>query len=103
MNKMSDAAAMGALESLGMGGGGGGMPMPEEMMADPAAGGGGDVEGALATIEGALAGAPPDVADEARTHINALREITSQIGGAPPEEVPPPEELPTPAPGQEIP
>ncbi len=102
MNKMSDMAALGALESLG-GGGGGGMPLPEEMGAAPVEGGGG-IEEALATIESSLAGAPPDLADEARTHINALREIGAQIGGggAPPEEIPQPEELPLPAPGQEI-
>jgi hypothetical protein len=102
MPRIKDAASMAALD----------MPMPGGMPPlDPAALAGaappeeempgGDVEGAMATIEGALSGAPPDKAEEARTHLNALREIFSGIGAesAPPpgdEELPPPDELPPP-------
>lgn len=98
---LSEGAAMGALESLGLGGGGAMTPpMPEEAMA-PVEGGGG-IEDGLMMVESALAGAPPDLADEARTHINALREIGSQIGGAPAEPVPAAEEPLPPGVGGEV-
>lgn len=75
----------------------GGAPPPGEEMP------GGDIESGIAMIEGALAGAPPDKAEEIRAHLNALREISATIGGeaAPPEEaaLPNPDELPPAAEG----
>lgn len=61
----------------------GGMPPPEAQAP------GGDVEGAFATIESSLEGAPPEKAEEARVHINALREILGTEAAPPPEEEPP--------------
>lgn len=97
MPGLKDAASMAALDSpipAGM------PPLAPEDMAPP--GGppmpGGGIEDGIAMIEGALEGAPPDLAEEARTHVNALREIATKIGGegAPPpdEEAPSQEEIP---------
>lgn len=77
MPPMDPAAMMGAA------------PPAEEMP-------GGDVEGAFMTIESGLEGAPPDQAEEARTHINALREIFASIGGGEAQAPPPDEENPNP-------
>jgi hypothetical protein len=98
MARLKDAASLAALEA----------PMPGGMPPmDPAAMGmappaeempGGDIESGIAMIEGALAGAPPDKAEEIRAHLNALREISATIGGeqAPPAEepMPNPDEIP---------
>lgn len=74
--------------------------MDPAMMAPPPGGApmpGGDVEGAFSTIEAGLADAPPDQAEEARAHVNALREIFANIGG---EGAPPPAEEPMPNPDE---
>lgn len=64
-------------------GGDGGMPpMPEE-------GGPPDIDMALANVEASLEGLSPEVQEEVRTHLNAIRDL---VGGseAPPSEEPPP-------------
>jgi hypothetical protein len=62
---------------------------------------GADIEGALAQLESALDGMSPKLADECRTHINAIRDIISQE--APPDmeesaDGPPPEDAGGPPP-----
>jgi hypothetical protein len=59
-------------------GGGGGVP--------GAPGGAGetpDVEGALLSLEAAVATLPPDQQEEVRAHIEAIREITMNAGSEP--------------------
>lgn len=65
--------------------------MPPEAGADA---GGTDIEMALAGVDAALQGMPPQDAEEVRTHMNAIREIVARgaSSGAPPME-------PQPAPG----
>lgn len=64
----------------------GGMP-PEAEGAPPAM----DLEGALAGVEAALEGMPPEMAEEARSHVNAIREIASKdVGPAMAAEAEPP-------------
>ena len=99
MPRLKDAASMAALDSPMPGGM---PPMDPAMMggmppegAPP--GGGGDIESALATIESSLAGAPPDKAEEIRSHINAIRDISASMAGA---EQPPPTEEETPNPDE---
>lgn len=107
MARLSDSAALAALDpGLCAGAPMGGMPMepmPEEMGAAPTEGG---MEAGIAMIESDLAAAPPDLAEEARVHINALRDIGAKIsGGANPAaamELPPMEEPPIPSGGEEV-
>ena len=90
MDELARSAA-----AAGMGGGGASPamdeapvePMPgEEELAMPEAP---DLEGALAGVEEALAGMDPGIAEEARTHINAIRELAaSDVGSPEPEEGP---------------
>src|SRR5688572_25350124 len=89
MPSLNDSAALAALNSMPAGAGG---PMPPPEMGAP--GGGGDAEAGLAMIEGGLASLPPDVAEEARMHVEALRGILAGGGGAeaPMPEMPPAEE-----------
>lgn len=68
-----------------------GAPMPEggEGLPPPPSEEGVDLEGALAGVEAAMEGLPEDVAKEVRTHLEAIRDITSGGSGmaeAPPEE-----------------
>jgi len=96
---MKDAASMAALDSMmgGMGAGGAPPMDPAAMEAPPTEEmPGGDIESGIAMIEGALTGAPPDKAEEIRSHLNALREISASMGteAAPPEEEIPGEEMP---------
>lgn len=67
---------------------------PEEGIPEaPAAPAGGGVEDALAMLETALEGMDPKMAEEIRTHVNAIREIASQdVGPAMAEQEPPAEE-----------
>ena len=64
-------------------------PEPE---ADPLAGldmgapAGGDIEGAIAGLESALASLPPEAQEEIRAHVEAIREIASRSAEAPPPE-----------------
>ena len=84
-----DAAAQ-MMESLG---GGGDMPPMEDDMGGPPPMdapapegpemGGGGIEAALAAVEAELAGLGEADAREVRTHLEAIREITSREGGAP--------------------
>lgn len=95
---------------LGAAGGGPPPEMPDEG-APPEAGGMPpepmDLEGALAGVDSALQGMPPEQAEEIRVHLNAIRDIAAGgAGGAPPMdaagaapggvpgEVPPSEEIP---------
>jgi hypothetical protein len=55
--------------------------MPEEGM-------GGGLEEGLAMVESSLESAPPDVAEQARMHVNALRELATKISPAPEQEAP---------------
>lgn len=72
-----------------LGGGASPEPMPDEgAPMPPDAGGAPDLDTALAGVEGALEGMPPEAAEEIRTHLNAIREIAAQGGGAPPEAMP---------------
>lgn len=89
MDELARSAA-----AAGMKGGGAGPamddapvePMPgEEELGIPAAP---DLEGALAGVEEALAGMDPGIAEEARTHLNAIRELAASDVG-PSEELPP--------------
>lgn len=97
MPRIQDAASMAALDApmpAGM------PPMDPSMMGGPppeAAPQGGDIESGIAMIEGALAGAPPDKAEEIRSHLNALREINASIQGG---EQPPPTEEENPNPDE---
>ena len=76
--------------------GGGELPpeagLEEELGAPPAA----DLEGSLAGVEAALEGLDPTDAEEARTHVNAIREIASRAESPemPEEPVAPEGELP---------
>lgn len=90
---LSRAEAAGGM----MRGGGGEMPPPEaelppeeEEMAPPQPGQ--DLDGALIQVEAALETLDPKKAEEARTHLNAIREIASGAGGGE-EEEPLPDEL----------
>lgn len=77
-------------------------PLPPDLAAAPAEGG---LEAGISMIEQELGMAPPDLAEEARTHLNALRDIAAKIGGggeALMEEAPPAEEPPVPMPGEEV-
>lgn len=67
------AAAKGILGEVG--------DVPPELGVDlpaPDAGAGGDPESALLALEGALEGLDPSVAEEARQHVNAIREILAR-------------------------
>lgn len=104
--RLSDSAALAALDP-GLGAGGGGAPMDMPMPDDMAAMGGGSpteggIEAGISMIEADLASAPPDLAEEARVHINALRDIAGKIGGEAPTEMPPQEEPPVPSGGEEV-
>lgn len=86
MDPRGDAAAK-MMESLG--GGGGGMMPPDDMggMEGPPPGpeaGGGSIEDALAGVEAALAGLGEADAREIRSHLEAIREIATRGGDAPP-------------------
>lgn len=74
------------------------VPPGAEMMPPEDGGGEGDeIEVALAGVESALGGLPPEAQEEARMHLNAIRELAS--GGAPPpEELPAEGEMPAPGP-----
>ena len=48
--------------------------MPEEPLGPP------DIDSALAGVEGALEGLDPEVAEEVRNHLNAIRELVSSGG-----------------------
>lgn len=74
-----------------MGAGAGGLP-PDIMAAlgggaPPGAPGGAgetpDVEGALLSLEAAIATLPPDQQEEVRAHVEAIREITMNAGAEP--------------------
>ena len=70
--------------------------LPEEIQTEgpnPAEG----FENGLAMIESALEGAPPELAEQARQHLNALREIGAEMGAGG-EESPP-----APGPSEEVP
>lgn len=57
-------------------------PLPEEgEMAPPASEQGIDLESALAGVEAALSGLSEDVAQEVRTHLEAIRDIASREPG----------------------
>lgn len=71
-----------------LGGGASPEPMPDEGAPMPEEGGAPDLDTALAGVEGALEGMPPEAAEEIRTHLNAIREIAAQGGGAPPAAMP---------------
>ena len=91
MPNLNDSVALAALNSMPAGVGG---PMPPpEMGGAPA---GGDAEAGLAMIEGGLASLPPDVAEEARMHVEALRGILAGGGAEAPMPPPPPAEEPLP-------
>lgn len=53
------------------------MPPVEEAMPQL----GGDIESALAGVEAAAEGLAPDVAEEVRSHVNAIREAVSKDAG----------------------
>lgn len=105
---LSDLLARGrAAEGMMRDGGGAGQPpvdlgaattepMPDQ--APPA--GGADVDGLISQLDAALDGMDPQMAEEARTHLNAIREITSKDAGPAMAEQPPPGGEP-PMPGQE--
>ena len=73
----------------GMMGGGAGLDagMPDPGMMAPEDGGGmppppgGDLEGALAGVEAALEGMPPEQAEEIRGHLNAIRDVAAKDTG----------------------
>ena len=90
-----DGGGMGGLAAMLQGAGGaapeeapmeeappeeGGGPPPMEEAGPP------DLDTALGGVEGALEGMPPEVAEEIRVHLNAIRELAAQ--GAPPMEPP---------------
>ena len=50
---------------------------------DSAPPGGGDVEGAISALEAALDTLPPKAGDEARNHLNAIRDIAANATPAP--------------------
>ena len=78
MAGMQDAARGAAIDQMG----GGGEPMPpEEAMEPQGAEGTGDFEGLITPVEGFFDGLPGDVAEQARSHINALRDLAAQGGG----------------------
>lgn len=65
---------------------------PSAEMMPPEMGEGGDVEGALAMLEQAIAGMDEKIAEEIREHANAIREIaTKDTGPALAEREAPPE------------
>ena len=74
-------------------------PMPEEMGGEmppppmPEEEAGMDLDSAMAGMESVLAGLPEDAAKEARTHMEAIRDIVSSAGAGPK----PPEDAETPA------
>ena len=85
---------MGGIAAL-LQGAGGGAPEEAPMEEAPPEEGGGppmeaagppDLDTALGGVEGALEGMPPEVAEEIRVHLNAIRELAAQ--GAPPMEPP---------------
>jgi len=81
MPGMQDAARDAAMAGLGGAGGGMPEPPPEEGMEPMGAEGGGDFEGLITPVEGFFDGLPGDVAEQARSHINALRDLAAQGGG----------------------
>jgi len=110
MEAARSRAAQAGLESLM-----GGAEMPPEMTEGALPGGeipgaegapGEDLEGALGAVEASIAQAPPEIGEEARSHIAALRELASKVEAVSPEEAPPggpegagPPEIPTEAGG----
>ena len=77
-------AAEGMMRDAG-GAGPEGLPPEEEAAAPPM-----DLEGALSGVEAALEEMNPSDAEEARTHINAIREIAARAEPAAEEEAMPP-------------
>lgn len=89
MAGLNDLAARSMAANSAMGGGqiDPSMVAPEEMDAPEAPEM--DIEGALAGVEAALETVSPEAAEQAREHINAIREIvTAQPSGGEGEEMP---------------
>lgn len=55
--------------------------VPDVPVEGAAQGGGSDFDAGIDLIEASLASAPPDVAEKARGHLNALRELSAQVSG----------------------
>ena len=73
---MDDLLARGAAAE-GMMQGDMGPPSPEQTAEMPDDAGAMDLEGALAALDQAISTLPPDKQEEARNHMNAIREIAS--------------------------
>ena len=91
---LSDMMARGAAAESMMGAGPTGMPPVEPAMDEgmvPEEMGAPDIESALAGVEAALDGKDPAIAEEARSHVNAIRELCAQDVGPSTDELAPPE------------